>query len=642
MRHRYTATFRDSHGNYIASGTVAVYLAGTSSAANIYTDVDSATHVHSVTTSSTGRYTFFVDRFDYDSDQTFKIVCSKTGYTSLTVDNITIEDACVQTYTIADDKTVTTNVFAPVGCIYSVASGKTLTFSGKFDGSISQHFAGAGSVVLPKGTRAYAEWFGAVGDDSTDCATAISSALSSLTTSGGTLTFAGGTYQTTDGFYIRGNVNIEGNGSSLKQMGASFATVTVLLYYQSPTAATRTSSGALAGGGTQLTLNAVTGLAVGDEVFLQLGAATYDATQPFTCMFNRITDITGLVVTFAIPFPEDVASAAHNCIDLTRIVENVRVSDLTLEAASDAEPDQAMYIERCRNVTVENIIMNHTGSIINAQSQNVSLNNIYSKRARKYSYAASGNVIGGWGFKNYLMRNIFCHDCDKTGIYLEAEGRGATIENLYFDVGETHTTSGYGLWVGGNCKGITLKNGHFNANYSNFYGPHISENAEVRTEDVFLYNGTLAEGFMKYHSGLLGWDADTGVMVYYDKIKQYTIKVTMANDHNVTYTIPSGIYKQVRGYISDSTKITSLQFKYGGSLGDNPFASLVTATMVDLSSNALTSLGPDASYPFNNNTGHTLTVTGSASAVGTILIINIEYYSIDNDAALGMIQDTYT
>ena len=155
MRHRYSASFRDSHGHYIASGTVAVYLAGTSSAANIYTDVDSATHVHSVTTDSTGRYTFYVDRFDYNSDQTFKIVCSKTGYTSLTIDNITIEDACIQTYTIADDKTVTTDVYAPLGCIYTVATGKTLTFSGKFDGSLSQHFTGLGTVVF--GAGAYKE-----------------------------------------------------------------------------------------------------------------------------------------------------------------------------------------------------------------------------------------------------------------------------------------------------------------------------------------------------------------------------------------------------------------------------------------------------------------------------------------------------
>lgn len=179
MRHKYSATFRDKYGNYIASGSVAVYLAGTSSAANIYTDVDSATHVHGVTTDSTGRYTFYVDRFDYNSDQTFKIVCSKSGYTSLTIDNITIEDACVQTYTISADTTVTTDVFAPVGCIYSVATGKVLTFSGNFDGSISQHFTGAGTVVFGQGTNkgVYAEWFGATGDGTTDDTAALQAAL---------------------------------------------------------------------------------------------------------------------------------------------------------------------------------------------------------------------------------------------------------------------------------------------------------------------------------------------------------------------------------------------------------------------------------------------------------------------------------
>jgi hypothetical protein len=217
MRHRYSASFRDEHGLYIASGTVAVYLAGTSSAANIYTDVDSATHVHSVTTNSTGRYTFFVDRFDYDSDQTFKIVCSKTGYTSLTIDNITIEDACVQTYTIADDTTVTTNVFAPVGCIYSVATGKVLTFSGKFDGSISQHFDGAGTVVFGAGAvkEIYPEWWGATRDGITDDSVPLQAVITCSATNKHKVKFTTGTYLFATGLTgLATQMIFEGSGMS--------------------------------------------------------------------------------------------------------------------------------------------------------------------------------------------------------------------------------------------------------------------------------------------------------------------------------------------------------------------------------------------------------------------------------------------
>lgn len=492
--------------------------------------------------------------------------------------------------------------------------------------------------------------YGAVGDDSTDDTTAIYNAEQAVESIGGGLFFPKGTYKVTDGFYFRGSVSILGEGrhSVLKQYGSSFSTTPVLLYYQSPTNTTYNASGALSAGDKDLTFSSVSGLSIGQEVFLQLGEATYDASQPYTAMFNVISNIAGTTVTFRVPFPEDVNGTTHYCLSLTRIVENVSVANIGLEADSAAQPDQAMYIERCRNVKLSNVWMNHTGALINAQSENVVFENIYSKRARYYgSYSGSGNVAGGWGFRNFRVQNLFCEDTDHNGLYLEAEGRGATVENMVYGVGSGYASSGYGIWVGGNCKGINIKNYHANAPaalYSSHRGIIVTENAEVITENVFLYNASISIGFLKNHQGMLGWDAGTGTMTYYSKIKQYTVKLNLTDSMSgaTKYTLPSGIYKQIKVYVSSLTGVTGFYFYIGpsDSYAGDYVSNLVAGTMVDLSSvEALNALGPDGYYPFNNYTAKKFAVATSTVTPSAYLILNIEYYAIANDAAQGMMQE---
>ena len=90
MRYLYSGTFRDGAGNIVSSGTAAVYLAGTTTAASVYTTAVIVTSVNSVTSGSDGVFSFYVDDGDYASSQQFKIVLSKTGFTSKTYDLITI------------------------------------------------------------------------------------------------------------------------------------------------------------------------------------------------------------------------------------------------------------------------------------------------------------------------------------------------------------------------------------------------------------------------------------------------------------------------------------------------------------------------------------------------------------------------
>lgn len=95
MRYLYTGTARDGHGHVISGATVSVYLAGTTTAATIYTTDVIVTSVNSVTSDTDGTFTFYVDAADYSPGQGFDITISKSGYTSNTYEDIRLQP---QTY----------------------------------------------------------------------------------------------------------------------------------------------------------------------------------------------------------------------------------------------------------------------------------------------------------------------------------------------------------------------------------------------------------------------------------------------------------------------------------------------------------------------------------------------------------------
>ena len=82
--------FRDGNGAVVTTsrnGTVAVFLAGTTTSANIYTASTGGTAVHSVNTDASGRFKFYVDSVDYTVLQLFDIVLSGTGVNAQTYAN---------------------------------------------------------------------------------------------------------------------------------------------------------------------------------------------------------------------------------------------------------------------------------------------------------------------------------------------------------------------------------------------------------------------------------------------------------------------------------------------------------------------------------------------------------------------------
>ena len=90
-RYPFHGTYKDGEGKIVPSGTISVYLAGTSTAASIYVASAGGSAVNSVTSNATtGAFIFYIDDGDYGGTQRFKITLSKTNYILQSYDDITI------------------------------------------------------------------------------------------------------------------------------------------------------------------------------------------------------------------------------------------------------------------------------------------------------------------------------------------------------------------------------------------------------------------------------------------------------------------------------------------------------------------------------------------------------------------------
>lgn len=100
MRIPFSGTIRNDSGPIVSIGcTVAVFLSGTETPADIYAAVSGGAAVHSVTSDSKGQFLFFIDTDDYSFNQFFKVVISGTGLETTTIDPVSIPNAATETDT---------------------------------------------------------------------------------------------------------------------------------------------------------------------------------------------------------------------------------------------------------------------------------------------------------------------------------------------------------------------------------------------------------------------------------------------------------------------------------------------------------------------------------------------------------------
>lgn len=490
--------------------------------------------------------------------------------------------------------------------------------------------------------------FGAAGDGSTDDKTAIKAAIAAAA-AGDVVFFPPGTYKTTSGFIVDKPISIVGSGpqTKIRLVTGGTADTYIALWVRSSMDSDsasapvygplggvtyyRTFSGTVSEGDETFTLASTTGLGVGTRCMLLLGVDPYDSTQPFLRQFNVVAGITGSDVTFTIPVPEDVNGTSHKCVTFDDIVENVVIRDLTFEYDGSFAMESCIHVDKCRNVQVSNIYMTTvTRGIVVEGSENTRIENVYAESVDDQPF------LQAYGFLNLQARNLHVQDCAGSAVYVESQGRGCVIEGVYASRPSTASSGSQTLIAIGGCRGVVFKHCHLVHNNS-CATMRIDEAAEVRTEDFWLWNSEYHTEFpLLQHSGMLHHNET----LYAGPKRRWSRRIPLYASQNASYTLPSGIYSDVRVYTTNTANVTSINMNSGGVAWGGDILSLLTANaLVRPATKNLTYVGNDASYPFNNTNAHTVSILcGSGMPAGQYIIFDIDYWpSAADDATMGLV-----
>lgn len=180
----------------LANAACTIYSAGTLTKATIYSDNGVTTINNPTTSSATGQLAF------YAADGRYDIVVSKTGYATTTIADVLLEDP---------------------------AQGQDLYYLPAGSGAVSRTVQGKLRETVSVTD------FGAVGDGVADDTAAIQAAISSLSSSGGTVFFPKGTYRIASTLLVEySRITLEGEGILASTIQNTSAASTAIKFAANP------------------------------------------------------------------------------------------------------------------------------------------------------------------------------------------------------------------------------------------------------------------------------------------------------------------------------------------------------------------------------------------------------------------------
>jgi len=278
MRYIKQGIARNGVGTIVPDATISVYLAGTTTAASIYAASSGGTAVNSVTSGDDGGFTFYVSRTDYEWDQLFKVVISKTGHDPSTWDYVSIFPYDYDPYYVdallsygdgtAFTKSTIDSALTAIGTTnkttlllrpgtwviganadwsaytnvtFKIVPGAIISYGAytlnipnpSIPFGIFQWLSGTGRVTFSGNVSEIPpEWYGAIAGGSVDCAPAINQAGLSATSAAGsvykarTVKFLGGVYLAKSTLIFQPFVNYVGVRGATANSSLPYTTVT--------------------------------------------------------------------------------------------------------------------------------------------------------------------------------------------------------------------------------------------------------------------------------------------------------------------------------------------------------------------------------------------------------------------------------
>jgi transposase len=475
--------------------------------------------------------------------------------------------------------------------------------------------------------------YGALGNDSTDAYPSIQACINASTASGGqnTCYIPNGIYRLSHQLDVHSSTKLICQSSqAVLKINASIHPTNDWISITPVFNLTIPLSGAFTAGQTQFTLSSVAGLSVRQDVFLYLGQDPYDSTQNYTRMYDQITNITGNVVTLAVPLPENVAAPTIRTSSLNTFTsepQNIEIGGCGFDMVTGSNPDVTIQMEASRNVYLHDLTGIHirSGMIDVDNSENVNTVNTYVVFAEDVS--GSGGVgMGGWGSRNVSFKNFYCMNCEREFAYFESQMRGVTIENAYWSADNKHSAEA-AIAFYGNSQSNVVDGFTYNPQTANVSIIGAQGSTFTSSNVTFTGASNLSAFFPQYHNGPLNFYGQA-----FNQTQTVTIPVQLLPNQTggVVINLPSGIYKDILVYTSTTTGLNTFYF-LNGSAGADVHTELIAGKTVDLAAASgpgvnLFTIGTFTgfNYPLN---GKTLVYHSNGTLpAGSLAIVTITYY----------------
>jgi hypothetical protein len=447
-----------------------------------------------------------------------------------------------------------------------------------------------------------------------------------------------------------GGVYVGVPGVTLESDGAVFNLTnnSDFIKIQSQLGSQVTITGDIAPADRSVTVQSSSTFTVGQWAFLRLGQASYDAFEPDTWLYAKVTAIPDSThVTFDRPMGitlavASVANAAQKSVaPITSFAQDVAIDgtwNLVNPATGNANAESGLNIQYGRNLRVGTIVATTPGAAaVGAQFvDNLRIDSVRVVTSHAQNGQASkGRGIGFSESHGVHVGILEIEDFERSIIVMEARCEGIRIDQVVAsNTYASRSNSQALISVLGNSK-LSIGQFHLTGNESVVYSDGNTAGNECSIDEFYAYtpnDPTFPDlGIVKNKRFVRG--------KLFTRKTKYRRIIPLINGMNSTFTLPTGLSTRFDVYASSTTGLGDVYVGSTSGLSTSFVSSLISGGTYSY----LPARGFGSGYPVNNDTGKRFIVTtGSTVPVGAYMVIEMDYWAdpSSNGTDAG-IQDAY-
>lgn len=381
---------------------------------------------------------------------------------------------------------------------------------------------------------------------------------------------------------------------------------------------------------TALTVDTSAGFAVGDDVFVRIGQATYDAVEPDHWLYAQVTavpDGTHLTLDRPCGYALTVASVPttsnRSVTKVTEWYQDAYIGgfDFYNPSTGSANAEGGLALVNARNVVVGPLAGYDCGSsLFGAQfTEGVLLHMLTVRRAAaQLAQLSKGKGVYLAECRNITFVNAHMKDVERDCFNIEGRCENITVQNLLFDNGfpgrDINNVAVFKLLYYGKLRVENLMiigNPTYIADYAAAAGSEFK---------VGNYNDRATGSVL---SGLYCDNVRDSLTIgeaTYERIRTWTKRIPLTSSMSSAVTAgPSGLWRTVKVKASTVTGLTSFKLK-GAALGVELVSNLVAGSSAYMPNVSAMTLAP------NTSLAKEIQVSTGTVAANQYLLVEVEYW----------------